>query len=59
MEKYFAFREMMDFLADYAEVVDADMNYYKDTMHIVAENDGEVITIDLTIAKKKEENEDA
>ena len=58
MDKYFAFRKMMDFLADHAEVVDADMNYYKDTMRLTAENDDEVIVIDVTI-KKKEENQDA
>lgn len=58
MDKYFAFRKMLDFLTDYAEVIDADMNYYKDTMQVIGENDGETITIQVTI-HKKEENEDA
>ena len=58
MEKYFAFRRLMDFVADDAEIVDADLNYYKDTMLIVGENDQETITIEVTI-KKKGEREDA
>ena len=58
MEKYFAFRKLMDFLADDAEIIDADLNSYKDTMQIVGENDQETITIEVTI-KKKGESEDA
>lgn len=58
MEKYFAFLKMLEFMADYAEVVDADMNYYKDTLKITGENDDQIIEIEVTI-KKKEENEDA
>lgn len=58
MEKYFAFLKMLEFMADYADVVDADMNYYKDTMKITGENDGQVIEIQVSISKKKEENED-
>lgn len=58
MDKYFAFRKLMDFLSDYAEITDADMNYCGNMIEIVGENDGEVITIDVTI-EKKEGNEDA
>lgn len=58
MDKYIAFRKLMDFVADDAEIIDADLNYYKDTMLIVGENDQETITIEVTI-KKKGENEDA
>lgn len=57
MEKYFAFRKLMDFLADHAEVVDADMNFC-DSIRIVGENDGQVIEIQVTI-KEKEEGKDA
>lgn len=59
MEKYFAFLKMLEFMADYADVVDADMNYYKDTMKITGENDGQEIEIQITISKKKEEKENA
>ena len=58
MDKYFAFCKLMDFMADYAEVVDADMNAYNGGILIVGENDGEVITIEVSI-KKKEENKNA
>lgn len=58
MDKYFAFRKLMDFLSDYAEITDADMNFCGNMIEIVGENDGEVITIDVTI-EKKEVNKDA
>lgn len=58
MDKFTIFREMLDYLAHISTVTDADMNYYHDTMKIVGENNGENITIEVTI-KKKEENEDA
>ena len=59
MDKFTVFIDMLDYLAkNHATVTDADMNYYRDTMKIVGENDGENITIEVTI-NKKEENEDA
>ena len=58
MDKYFAFRQMLDFMADYAEVVDADMNWCGDTCKITGENDEAVIDIEIRI-KKKEESKDA
>ena len=54
MDKYFVFRKMMDFLADHAEITDADMNYCGDTVMVEAENDDEVITIEVTFKKKEE-----
>ena len=58
MDKYFAFRKMLDFMADYAEVVDADMSYYNGAMRITGVNDGQTITIEISI-KDKEEKKDA
>lgn len=58
MDKYFAFRKMLDFMADYAEVTDADMNYYDSCMRICGENDGQTITIDITIKDKEEKEND-
>ena len=58
MDKYFAFRKMMDFVSDYAEITDADMNYCGNTVMIEAENDDEIIVIEVTI-KKKEVRENA
>lgn len=58
MDKYFAFKKMLEFMADHAKVVDADMNYYNGSMKIDGETDGQKITIELTI-KQKEGNENA
>lgn len=57
MDKYFAFRSMMDFIADHAEVVDADMNWLGDRLKIVGENEKQTITIEVTIAEKEEEED--
>ena len=58
MDKYFAFRSMMDFISDHAQVVDADMNWLGDRLKIVGENENQTITIEVTI-KEKEEKENA
>lgn len=55
MDKFWAFRALLDFMADHAEVTDADMNYYNGGARICGENDGQEITIEITI-KNKEEN---
>ena len=53
MDKYFAFRKMMDFLADYAEVVDANLNTWSGGFMLKGENDEETITFEVTIEKKE------
>lgn len=58
MDKYFAFRSMMDFLADHAEVVDADMNWLGNTIKVIGENEKQIIEIEVII-KEKEEEKDA
>ena len=58
MNKYFAFRKLMDFMSDYAEVTDADMNFLDRYMKIVGEDDSQIIEITIEITKK-EENQDA
>ena len=58
MEKYFVFRRMLDFVADYAEVVDADMDTYNGGLMVKGVCDDQVIEIQVTI-KKKEENQNA
>lgn len=55
MDKFWAFRQLLDFMADHTDVIDADLNYYNGTSRIKGENDGQTITIDLTIEDKKEE----
>jgi hypothetical protein len=44
---------MLDFMADYAEVIDADMNFYPSCMRICGEKDGQTIAIDITIIDKE------
>lgn len=56
MDKYFVFRKMMDFVADHAEVVDADMNWCGDAINIVGQNDEQVIEITVAIRKKEDQN---
>ena len=55
MDKYFAFRSMMDFVADHAEVVDADMNWLGDRLKIQGENEKQTITIEVVIKEKEEQ----
>lgn len=58
MDKYYAFKKMLEFMATHAKVVDADMNCYNGSMRIEGENDGHTIRIEVTI-KDKEEKKDA
>ena len=58
MEKFWTFRKLLDFVADHAEVVDADMNNYRGDMTITGEDDEHTITIEVSI-KNKEEKKDA
>lgn len=58
MEKYFVFRKMLDFVADYAEVVDADMDHYDGTLMVRGVSDDQIIEIRVSI-DKKEENQNA
>lgn len=58
LNKYFVFRKLIDFVADYAEVTDADMNNYAGDIEITgADDDGSTITISVHI--EKEEKKDA
>ena len=57
MNTYFVFRKLIDFVADYCEVTDADMNNYAGTIEITGtDEDGSTITITVEL---KEGNEDA
>ena len=57
MNKYFVFRKLIDFVADYSEVTDADMNNYAGNIEITGtEDDGSTITIKVEI---KEAEKDA
>lgn len=56
MEKYWVFRQLMDFMADHAEVVDADMNYCENIL-IKGETDDQCIEIEVRITKKEGEQD--
>ena len=50
MNKYFVFRKLIDFVADYCEVTDADMNNYAGNIEITgADEDGSTITIKVEL----------
>ena len=49
-DKYFIFRKLIDFVADYSEVTDADMNNYAGDIEITGtDDDGSTITIRVRI----------
>lgn len=54
MDKYFALSKMLEFVDKYADVVDADMNYYNGSVHIEGENEAQTIVIEVTIKNKEE-----
>ena len=50
MNKYFVFRKLIDFVSDYCEVTDADMNNYAGDIEITGtDDDGSKITINVKI----------
>lgn len=55
MNKFYVFRKLLDFVADHAEVTDADMNNYCGDIEITGEADGQTVNIKVSI-KDKEEN---
>lgn len=55
MNKYFVFRKLIDFVADYCEVTDADMNNYSGQVEITGtDEDGSTITIKVELKEGKE-----
>ena len=52
MNKYFVFRKLIDFVADYCEVTDADMNNYSGDIEITGtDDDGSTIKIKVTLTE--------
>ena len=50
LNKYFVFRKMIDFVADYTEVTDADMNNYAGDIVITGtDDDGSTITVKVSL----------
>lgn len=57
MDKYFIFREMLNFMADHADVIDADMNYCGSVM-IEGEDDEHTIRIEISVKDKEVKKDD-
>lgn len=54
MNKYFVFRKLIDFVADYCEVTDADMSNYAGDIDIIGtDDDGSTINIRVSIEEAK------
>ena len=57
LNKYFVFRKLLDLVADFCEVADADMNNYAGDIEVTGTGyDGSTIKIRVTLT---EENQDA
>jgi hypothetical protein len=58
MNKYFVFRKLIDFVADYCEVTDADMNNYAKNIEITGtEEDGSTITIKVELKEGEKDGD--
>lgn len=55
MDKYFIFREMLNFMANHAEVIDADMNNYCGNATITGVDDEHTIKIEISLKTKEVE----
>ena len=58
MNKYYVFREMLNFMANHAEVIDADMNNYCGNATITGVDDEHTIKIEVSIKGKEEKKDD-
>ena len=57
MDKFWTFRELLDFVANHADVIDADMSNYCGDMVIIGDTGEQTVTLTISI-KDKEEKED-
>lgn len=53
MDRYWVFRQLLDFVADHANVVDADLNNYAGDIEITGETEGRTITIKVSITEEE------
>lgn len=56
MDKYYAFRKLMDFVVDEYAVVDADMNNYAGDIEITGKDEAGA-TITITVRMQEGEND--
>ena len=53
MNKFVIFREMLDYLNQFCDVTDADMNYCGNTIRIAGETEEQTIRIEITVNNKE------
>lgn len=56
MNRYWFFRDLLDFVADHAEVIDAKMENCLGDIEVKGETDEEIVKICVTIQDKEEKN---
>ena len=57
MNKYWIFRQLLDFMADHSNVVGADMENYRGCIEITGETDDQIITITVSLRDKEAEKD--
>ena len=56
LNKYFVFRELLNFVADHADVTDADMNNYSGEIDITGtDEDGSTIRIKVLLKEAEQD----
>jgi hypothetical protein len=58
MDKFWTFRALLDFMADRADVIGANMSNYAGNMEITGDDGEQIIKIELSIKDKEEKKND-
>lgn len=58
MDRYWTFRELLDFVADHADVTDATMRNYCGNLKITGDDGETIIEIEVSIKDKEEKKDD-
>lgn len=53
MDRYFVFKELLEFMADHSEVINAKMRNYADDIEISGEANSQIVTITVTFKDKE------
>ena len=57
MDRHFVFRKLLDFVTDYCNVTDADMNNYAGDIEIIGVDGEDGSTISITVRIKEGETD--
>lgn len=58
MDKFWTFRALLDFMADRADVIGANMSNYAGNMEITGGNGDQIIKIEVSVKDKEEKAND-